>query len=91
MAQTPTSQSPGGAAPGGLAPGGQPHGKPPARAQHGYINEVRWRGGQGRQPYANRGEEESAPPVAAQEVEGGDRGEHSGNALENLRQVRQKP
>ncbi|MFY7913606.1 MAG: hypothetical protein ACOVPA_02960 [Rubrivivax sp.] len=84
---------PGGAAPGGRSPAAAPA-KPAGnkvRAGHGYANEVRWQGGLGRQPYANRGEEEAREPNLGDEFEAGDRGEHSGNTLEQMRQLRQKP
>jgi hypothetical protein len=61
------------------------------RAQHGGSSEVRWRSGQGRQPYANRGTEEAREPNLGDECEGGDRGERSGTTLEQMRQLRQKP
>ncbi len=84
--------------PGGAAPGGTPPATAPTtpterktRAGHGYVNEVRWQGGHGRQPYANQGEEEAREPNLGDEFEAGDRGEHSGTTLEQMRQLRQKP
>ncbi len=90
MAQGPTTPRPGGAAPGGQLPGTrQP--EPQTRAGHGYINEVRWNGGEGRQPYANQGDQEAREPNLGDEHEGGDRGVHSGNTLEQMREARRKP
>jgi hypothetical protein len=59
-------------------------------ALHGPKTEVTWGGGQGRQPYANQGEEEQGPGTA-KEPEAGDRGERSGNNLEQLEEVKRKP
>jgi len=59
------------------------------KAAHGYRNEVSWDGGNGRQPYGNR--ERENLPAAAHEEPGGDRGERSGRALEQLEQARRKP
>ena len=58
------------------------------KAGHGYRNEVNWGTGEGRQPYANRGSEEAEPPNLGDEVEAGDRGEHSGRALDDLDAVK---
>lgn len=65
----------------------------PEHAAHGYRNEVTWNGGQGRQPYGNQPEAAAADtaPQAFHEVEGGDRGEHSGTTQEQMRQVRGTP
>ncbi len=91
MTRDPGKPRPGGSAPGGDAPAGEPGIQPAERAQHGYVSEVRWDGGQGRQPYANRGPQESSPPAATLEVEGGDRGVHAGVTLDQMVQVRGKP
>lgn len=64
--------------------------RPPSKAEHGYRNEVSWSTGKGRQPYANQGEIE-AGPAGAPEFEGGERGEHSGKAMDDLERVKQKP
>lgn len=68
--------------------------KPPpegdVRAGHGYRNEVSWDGGRGRQPYTNRGDVERGVD-AAPEVEAGNAGAISGNNVEDLRAVMQKP
>ena len=61
------------------------------KAVHGSRSEVSWEGGSGRQPYANQGEEEAAPPNEGDEFEAGDRGERSGNNQEQLREVTKKP
>ncbi len=45
----------------------------------------------GELPYANRGEEEARPPNLGDEFEAGDRGEHSGTTLEQMREIRRKP
>lgn len=60
------------------------------KAEHGTPTEVSWDDGAGRQPYANQGPEEAAPPPGT-EVSVGDRGELSGRNLEQLEQVRKKP
>ncbi len=90
MAQGPATLRPGGAAPGGRVSGSE-QAEPQTRARHGYISEVRWRGGEGRQPYANQGEQEAREPNLGDIFEGGDRGPHAGTNLEQMRQVRQKP
>ena len=59
-------------------------------AEHGAKSEVTWEGGQGRQPYANRGTEEIAP-AAGGEAEEGDRAELSGRTLDQLDAVKRKP
>lgn len=59
-------------------------------AEHGYRNEVSWDGGQGRQPYANRGEAEQAPD-AMPEPEAGDAGDAAGRNVEELDAVKRKP
>jgi len=64
---------------------------PEPKAGHGYRNEVNWRSGEGRQPYANQGSSEAEPPNLGDEVEGGNRGEHSGKALDELGQAKGKP
>lgn len=90
MPITDTPARPGGSAPGGQrSVAGRPG--PAARAGHGYVNEVRWQGGRGRQPYANRGQEEAREPNLGDEFEGGDRGKHSGTTLEQMREARRKP
>lgn len=61
------------------------------KAEHGPRTEVSWDSGDGRQPYANRGEEEAGLPGAGDEFSEGDRGELSGRNLEQLEQVRKKP
>jgi len=91
VTRDPGQPRPGGSAPGGDAPAAEPGVRSTPRAQHGYVNEVRWREGQGRQPYANQGPEESSPPAATQEVEGGDRGAHSGVTQDQMAQARRKP
>jgi hypothetical protein len=68
-----------------------PHKRRPDKAEHGYRNEVNWNGGQGRQPYANQGEAEAPPPNQGDEVEAGDRGEHSGTHQQQDEQVRKRP
>jgi len=60
------------------------------QAQHGYRNEVTWEGGSGRQPYANRGENEQASD-AMPEAEAGDVGDTAGRNVEDLREVKEKP
>ena len=74
-------------------------------ARHGYRNEVNWEGGSGRrgetglgqrkltgrQPYGNQGEEETPSPAAADEVPEGNRGERSGENLDQLDRVKRKP
>ncbi|MEJ8840211.1 hypothetical protein [Ramlibacter sp. AN1133] len=59
------------------------------RAKHGYRNEVSWDGGKGRQPYANREEEQG--PAAAHETEAGNRGAASGRNQEDLEALRRRP
>ncbi|HYD77809.1 hypothetical protein [Ramlibacter sp.] len=77
----------------------------PARARHGYRNEVNWEGGSarhdmptgspsrltGRQPYANQGPVETPSPAASAEYPAGNRAERSGRNLEQLEQARRKP
>lgn len=59
-------------------------------AEHGYRNEVTWDGGEGRQPYANRGEvEQGADPLP--EAEAGNEGDVAGRNVEDLREVKEKP
>lgn len=65
--------------------------RPPTKAGHGYSNELRWRSGQGRQPYANQGATEAEPAGLGDEFEAGDRAPYSGNNLEQMRRVRGKP
>ncbi|HXD39916.1 MAG TPA: hypothetical protein VN649_05100 [Ramlibacter sp.] len=60
------------------------------KAEHGTPSEVSWDDGAGRQPYANQGPEEAEPAFGGQAQEG-DRGEWSGNNLEQLEQVRKLP
>ena len=59
-------------------------------ARHGYRNEVSWDGGEGRQPYANRGDVEQGAD-ALPEPEAGNEGEAAGRNVEQLREVKQKP
>ena len=59
-------------------------------AVHGRRTEVNWEGGQGRQPYANQGDQEQGPATAS-EYEGGDRGDVSGRNLDQLDEVKRKP
>ncbi len=61
------------------------------RAAHGTPSELRWRSGQGRQPYANRGQQEAQEPNCGDRYDSGDRGEHSGTTLEQMRQARGMP
>ncbi len=68
----------------------KPSRDPATRAGHGYRNEVTWNDGQGRQPYANRGEQEG-PPAGFEEAEGGDRGVHSGVNLEQAERAKGTP
>lgn len=77
----------------------------PARARHGYRNEVNWEGGSGRrdmpsgtpsrptgrQPYANRGTVDTPSPAEEAEYLGGNRAGRSGRNLEQLEQARRKP
>jgi hypothetical protein len=69
---------------------------PPAKqdetthAKHGPRSEVTWEGGSGRQPYANKGEEEAAEPGAGETAEG-NRGGTSGHNLDQLEEARRKP
>ena len=60
------------------------------KAQHGYRNEVSWDEGKGRQPYANRGEEEQAPD-AMPEPEAGNAGDIAGRNVEDMDAVKEKP
>lgn len=50
-----------------------------------------WNQGEGRQPYANQGPEESREPNLGNEFEGGDQGEHAGVAREQLKQAKGTP
>lgn len=59
-------------------------------AAHGYRNEVSWEGGEGRQPYANRGDHEQAPD-AMPEPEAGNAGDTAGRNVEDLEAVKEKP
>ena len=68
-------------------PGEQPAGK----AGHGASTEVTWNEGQGRQPYANQGDEEAGPAGGADEFTAGDRGDLSGRTQEQLEQVKKLP
>ena len=77
-------------------PSGQPPEPPqqrpgPAKARHGFRNEVSWDGGAGAQPYGNQGDAALPGPAAAHEVPEGSRGDHSGQALEQLEQARGTP
>ena len=68
-------------------------GKSKVRAVHGYRNEVSWDEGQGRQPYENR-EDNPMPPESGglmQDVEGGDRGAHSGVHREQSERAKGTP
>lgn len=60
-------------------------------AEHGPPSEVRWRGGQGRQPYANQGPQEADEPNCGDKYDSGDRGAHSGTTQEQMRQVSGTP
>lgn len=60
------------------------------KAGHGAPSEVSWDKGKGRQPYANRGQQE-AEPTGGDVFEAGDRGELSGRNQEQLEQVKRKP
>ncbi|MEY4713293.1 MAG: hypothetical protein RIS88_2743 [Pseudomonadota bacterium] len=93
MTDTPSTPRPGGAAPGGPTPVADTASPAatPARAQHGYPNEVRWHTGQGHQPYANQGAEEAPEPNLGDAFEAGDRGPYSGTNQAQMRQVRRKP
>jgi hypothetical protein len=59
-------------------------------ARHGYRNEVSWDGGEGRQPYTNRGDVEQGTD-AMPEAEAGNEGEVAGRNVEQLREVKEKP
>ena len=59
-------------------------------AEHGYRNEVSWDGGQGRQPYGNRGGAEQEPD-AMPEVEGGNAGDAAGRNIEQFEAVKGFP
>ncbi|MBC5783869.1 hypothetical protein H8N03_13010 [Ramlibacter sp. USB13] len=59
-------------------------------AEHGYRNEVSWEAGQGRQPYANRGDAEQHAD-AMPEPEAGNAGETAGRNVEDLDAVKRKP
>lgn len=72
-------------------------GESKTRAGHGYRNEVSWDTGQGpgqgRQPYENR-EDNPVPPESGglmQDVEGGDRGTHSGVHREQSERAKGTP
>ena len=65
-------------------------GKPQHKALHGERTEVSWDEGKGRQPYTNQGAEENGEPADA-EFAVGDRGELSGNNLDQLEAVKKKP
>jgi len=62
----------------------------PAKAKHGYRNEVTWEGGSGRQPYSNQ-VRQIPSPSAAEETPEGNRAERSGTNQEQLERVKQKP
>ncbi len=66
-------------------------GKDKPHADHGYPSEVRWRGGEGRQPYANQGPQEAEEPKCGDRYDSGDRGAHSGTTLEQMRRARGTP
>lgn len=61
------------------------------QAEHGSSTEVNWKSGDGRQPYQNKGAEESGPPNGGDEFASGDRGAVSGNNLDQLEQAKRKP
>lgn len=61
------------------------------RAAHGYRNEVTWDGGKGRQPYANRGEDEQEASGAAGEYEGGNAGAHAARNVQQYDAVKGTP
>jgi len=63
----------------------------PAKAKHGYRNEVNWEGGSGRQPYGNQGPVGQPTPSAAEEPPEGNRAERSGTNLDQLERVKTKP
>jgi hypothetical protein len=64
----------------------------PTQAKHGPRSEVTWEGGSGRQPYANRGNEEAAEPNAGDdEVAEGNRSDRSGVNHDQLAEARRKP
>lgn len=63
----------------------------PAKARHGYRNEVNWEGGSGRQPYGNQARAGQPSPSAAEDVPEGNRAERSGTNLEQLERVKTKP
>lgn len=65
-------------------------GKPQHKALHGERTEVSWNEGKGRQPYTNQGTKENGEPADA-EFAVGDRGELSGNNLDQLEEVKKKP
>ncbi|CAA9442652.1 MAG: hypothetical protein AVDCRST_MAG51-3410 [uncultured Ramlibacter sp.] len=60
-------------------------------ARHGYRNEVNWEGGSGRQPYSNQGRREKPSPAAGEEFPQGNRAGQSGQNLDQLERVKQKP
>jgi hypothetical protein len=62
----------------------------PGKAEHGAPSEVTWKGGKGRQPYANQGPEE-ATPAGGGAFEQGDRGDLSGRHVEQVEQAAKKP
>ena len=61
-----------------------------SRARHGPRSEVTWEGGSGRQPYANRGAEETTESDN-HEVSEGSRKEESGRNREQLDKARGTP
>ena len=61
------------------------------RAGHGPPSEVRWHNGQGRQPYANQGQQEAQEPNCGDRYDSGDRGEHSGTTLEQMERAKGTP
>lgn len=74
-----------------MATGKSRDSRPADKAGHGYRNEVNWRSGTGRQPYANQDPATPDDPAAAGEHEEGNRGVHSGVTLEQMREVKRKP
>ncbi|TFZ03758.1 hypothetical protein [Ramlibacter humi] len=87
------------------APVPEPGNKEEPKARHGYRNEVNWEGGSGRQaeppmgharvtgrqPYSNQGSKETPGTASAGEVPEGNRGEQSGNSLEQLEKAKTRP
>jgi hypothetical protein len=74
-------------------PNPKPPGETPAsgKAEHGGRTELTWNEGEGRQPYANQGDEEAGPAGGGDEFTAGDRGDLSGRTKEQLEQVKKLP